>query len=276
MPPKLLVLDLDGTTLNQDKQIDPRDVAAARALRARGVQITVATGRLFAGTSWAARALGVQGSVAVMNGSELVDVGSGQVTHGRYFREGVGAAIRRVMQFHPLHSFLFRSGSIHYGRRSLPFQPYLKDWSDSHQVHDDLHDSEDWHSDDLLSIGMLGDQAGVSRARAAIQDWLPPELGLIEFDTYKGERFLSVHHSDEDKGVALRRLARERGVAVEDTVAVGDWLNDVPMFKVAGRSFCMGGAMDEVAAHADEVLSRPRHGGGAVAEVAERVWGVTL
>ena len=46
------------------------------------------------------------------------------------------------------------------------------------------------------------------------------------------------------------------------------------MLRAAGRSFVMAHAKDEVVAAADEVLSRPRHGGGAIAEVARRVWGV--
>ena len=56
-------------------------------------------------------------------------------------------------------------------------------------------------------------------------------------------------------------------------VAVGDWVNDVPMFEVAGRSFAMGMAPDAVRAKATDVLDRPAGSGGGIAEAIRRAWG---
>ena len=41
-------------------------------------------------------------------------------------------------------------------------------------------------------------------------------------------------------------------------VVVGDWLNDVPMFRAAGRSFCMGQASPAVSAAATDRLDATR------------------
>ena len=81
---RVLVLDLDGTTLNGDGELEERDIAAAHALKAAGVHVTIATGRLFTGTQWVAEALGVEGTIAVMNGSELIDAQRGEMVHGHY------------------------------------------------------------------------------------------------------------------------------------------------------------------------------------------------
>ena len=48
------------------------------------------------------------------------------------------------------------------------------------------------------------------------------------------------------KGTALTYLAAHHGCAAEETVCVGDWLNDVSMFAVAGRSYAMGHAPSDV------------------------------
>jgi Cof subfamily protein (haloacid dehalogenase superfamily) len=274
--PRLLVLDLDGTTLTHDKQVLERDRVAARELRARGVHVTVATGRLFAGTQPSAQALGVQGSVAVMNGSELIDVDTGELRLGRYLSPASTGAVRMLLAESGLHGVIFRSGGLHFGRRSMAIQPYLSDWGERHEIHEDLHVAEAWQAADLLSIGVVGSPSEVTALRSELEPMLAEGEGVVEFDTHSGERFLSLRHRGEDKGTALLRLAEERGVAVEDTVAVGDWLNDVPMFRAAGRSFCMSGAEPEVTGQADEVLETRRHAGGAVAEVAERVWGLRI
>jgi len=46
------------------------------------------------------------------------------------------------------------------------------------------------------------------------------------------------------------------------------------MLAAAGRAFAMGHARDDVKAAAGEVLDATRQTGGAIAEVARRVWGV--
>ena len=61
----------------------------------------------------------------------------------------------------------------------------------------------------------------------------------------------------------------------ERTVAVGDWLNDLPMLRRAGLSFAMAHSDARVLEAAKQVLRTERGAGGAVAEVAERVWGIT-
>ena len=48
------------------------------------------------------------------------------------------------------------------------------------------------------------------------------------------------------KGMALKFLAQHYGCTVDECVVVGDWLNDIPMFTVAGFAFAMGQAPDEV------------------------------
>ena len=71
-----------------------------------------------------------------------------------------------------------------------------------------------------------------------------------------------------------RWIAEREEVALEDTVCVGDWINDVAMFELAGRSFAMGQAPDEVKEKATDTLSETVENGGGVARVIEEVFGI--
>src|SRR5205085_6846770 len=75
------------------------------------------------------------------------------------------------------------------------------------------------------------------------------------------------------KGTALIELCRAAGCTPADAVAVGDWVNDVPMFEVAGRSFAMGSSPDHVRAKATDALETPAGAGGGIAEAIRRAWG---
>ncbi|MEO0606025.1 MAG: HAD-IIB family hydrolase [Myxococcota bacterium] len=273
----MLVLDLDGTTLDDNSELRPIDIAAAHALAEHGVHVTIATGRLFTGTQWVAKALGVQGGVAVMNGNEIIDANTTDVVHGRY----VGPEARRVARErfaeHDLRSaFLFGSRRIHLAHHDAFRSAYLSTWTHDLELHDDVFAIDEWRSaTDIVAVGAVGDPAAVERVRERIHRETDDTLQSVVFRTSLGETFLKFRHQGDNKGTALEKMAAARGTTPERTVAVGDWLNDVTMLRRAGRSFAMRNADERVIAAADETLRTEVAGGGAVAEVAERVWGIT-
>ncbi len=273
-PYRLLVLDLDGTTLTSASTLTEPDVAAAHALTAAGIDVTIATGRLFTGTQWVAKALGIDGSVAVMNGSELVDAASGRTTHGRYLHRDSCHHARKHLSEAGLSTFVFGSRAIHLDARDEQHTGYLGIWTEALERHVDIFSAPAWDTDDVVAVCAVGEAHQIDAARQGLHETLHDDLGTEVFRTFSGQSFLAVRHHGEDKGTALQRLATERGTTAAHTVAVGDWINDVPMLRAAGRSFVMGNAMDHVTAEADEVLDAKVAQGGAIVEVARRVWGI--
>ena len=77
-----------------------------------------------------------------------------------------------------------------------------------------------------------------------------------------------------NKHPALEWIAAHYGVGIEQTVAVGDWLNDVPMLKTAGHSFAMGQAPDDVKRAAGHVLTETSETGGGIARIVNELFGV--
>ena len=96
----------------------------------------------------------------------------------------------------------------------------------------------------------------------------------VSFPIYAcpGKHAVMVRSAGPTKGTALAELCQRAGCSLAEAVAVGDWVNDVPMFEVAGRSFAMGSAPDAVRAKATDVLAQVLPGGG-IAEAIRRSWG---
>lgn len=273
----MLALDLDGTLLNRAGAIEERDAAAVRALQRAGVHVTIATGRLFSGTQWVAEQLGIDGLVAVMNGSELIDAQSGDTLRGHYVDPEVRAEVKAAFGRAGLGSaFLFGSRCIHIGRHDAHNADYLGTWSRDLAMHEDLFGTHAWSaSTDVVAIATMGEPEAVEQAREALHRSVPEEIGSVVFPTYAGDTFLKLRHAVENKGTAVARMAEQRGFTAEACVAVGDWMNDIPMLQTAGLSFAMGDTVDAVNDSATEVLASSRGEGGAVAEVARKVWGIT-
>ncbi len=75
-PYKLLAVDLDGTVLSRDGVPHAIDRAAIARLRDHGVPTTIVTGRLYSGSREIARTLGIEGPIACVDGSQIVDTRS--------------------------------------------------------------------------------------------------------------------------------------------------------------------------------------------------------
>ena len=76
--------------------------------------------------------------------------------------------------------------------------------------------------------------------------------------------------SIDDKETALRDLLAERNIDPANVIFVGNDVNDLPAFRVAGWAVAVADALPEVARQADFILSR-NGGHGAVREICDLI-----
>lgn len=72
-------------------------------------------------------------------------------------------------------------------------------------------------------------------------------------------------HKNANKGFGLWYLAEHLNIPLKNTVAIGDQLSDIPMFKVAGISIAMGNASNIVKSHATYITNHHDRNGVASA-----------
>ena len=268
---RLLALDLDGTLLRSDHGVDDRDIAAIQEVRAAGVTVTIVTGRMHSGSIGAARACAIEGAIACMEGSHLVDVGSGR-TLARHAMDGAVTAILRDA-FAGLASFVFEADGIHHDRTGEPYAGYVRTWSPNLGVVEEALDARVWANDPLAAVA-IGDPDVVTAAHAILRAHADRIFSVsFPVGACPGKHAILVRAAGPTKGTALAELCTLAGCTLADAVVVGDWVNDVPMFEVAGRSFAMGSAPDAVRAKATDGLERPAGSGGGIAEAVRRAWG---
>ena len=93
-------------------------------------------------------------------------------------------------------------------------------------------------------------------------------LGDRAYLTRSNVDFVEVLDPNVNKGVALAFVAKQYGATVEETLAVGDAWNDLPLLKAAGIGVAMGSGPPELLQQADAVVADVAHDG--VAEAIER------
>ena len=270
---RLLAVDLDGTLLRSDHTIDEADRAAIRELKAAGVAVTIVTGRLHSGALGAARACEIDGAIACMEGSHLVEVGTARTLAHHAMSAAVTARLRETFGAHGLAAFVFEAGGIHHGRQGEPYAGYVATWSPNLRVVEEVLGEDAWANAPLAAVA-IGEPDAVAAAHEALKPHAA-EVFSVSFAVGKcpGKHAVLVRAAGRSKGIALAELCAAAGCTTAEAVAIGDWMNDVPMFEVAGRAFVMGSAPDAVRAKATDVLDRVAGSGGGIAEAVRRAWG---
>src|SRR5262249_4543979 len=135
-------------------------------------------------------------------------------------------------------------------------------------------DHPSWeHELGVMAVVALGPEADVLAATDELRVRLAHVARVITFPVSRARRHaMIVRAAGPTKGTAVAWLAAHPRCTVEEVVAVGDWINDVRMFQVAGRSFVMGQAPAEVKATATDHLAADCFAGGGIAEAIWRVW----
>ncbi len=275
-PDKLLAIDLDGTLLDHKGEPCDEDVHAIRKLKARGIRVTIMTGRLYSGTRPSAELLGIDGPVGCADGSHVVRVQNDKTLLHHGIRGRAADRLRESLDRNDLVAFLFAEDSIVHDERGADFLPYVRTWSTDLRYAHRVTEHELWDSrDGMTAIVALGREASIGRAVADIQrdETEAMQVAMFPFRRDAEQWCMIARAAGGTKGTALEWVASHYGLEMSETVCVGDWLNDVPMLSSAGRSFAMGQAPDEVKKAATDVCERGIDRGGGIAEAIERAFG---
>ena len=83
----------------------------------------------------------------------------------------------------------------------------------------------------------------------------------------------AIHNTGmQNKGRVMRQVLEQKNIQAENVIYIGNDLNDLPCFEIAGWSVAVADSYPEVIRAADHVLTR-NGGHGAVRELCELVLG---
>jgi hypothetical protein len=274
---KLLAVDLDGTLLDATGRPHDKDTRALRALADAGVAVSIVTGRLYSGTRPSAEAIHVRGPVACADGCHVVRVHDGETLLHHGIRGEHALKLRDSLARHGPATFLFAHDAIVHDEKGEEFLPYVRTWSENVRRAEAVHEVDLWaHAQGITAVVAVGTSEQISQTVEDIQRDLSSSTQAAMFPVKRAQGMwgLMARAVAGTKGAAIEWLARHHGIEVKETVAVGDWLNDITMLSTAGLSFAMGQAPPEVKRAATEVLDETVETGGGIARVVEEVFGV--
>lgn len=224
---KLMVFDLDDTLLNSNLLISPRTYQAIQQAVAKGIKVTLATGRMYSSAIPFARSLGLDIPVISYNGALITSYPSGE----RLFHNPIKQEVaKQVMQ-------LCRE-------RQWYIQTYINDvlYVKELDKHALLY-AKNFGVTPIPVGDRLYTMSGVPTKMLAIAE--PGEIELLKegFHTQLGNilciaeskpDFLEINDPAVNKGAALRFIASRLNIDRQDIMAFGNGINDIEMLRYSG------------------------------------------
>ena len=240
---KLVISDVDGTIVGSDKKLAFSTIAAAAKLQAAGIPLAIVSARPPRGMLHIQEQLKLTGPLAGFNGGRLV------------------APDRSVIEDHVVPEPAARTALALFAARGLETWVFAGDeWyvldattpHARHEVHTVQFDPvvvetfEPYLATVLKMVAITDDAPLLAAVESELQRLIGDTANAKRSQTY----YLDLTAKEANKGNAVRLIANAQAVPLDQVAVLGDMINDVPMFEVAGFSIAMGNASDQVKAQA--------------------------
>ena len=229
---KLIAIDLDGTTLNQDSIITDKTAKTLRRAIEDGHSVVIATGRPYRMSKNFYQQLQLTTPMINFNGA-LVHL------PGKKWADEQETSVNRKIVFDVMSE-----------KKNLKLDFFASDFATN---------------DNLLTINTLRTNPTSVLLRSqpenvgSVSEELKQQFGHeVEVNTWGGPNpMLEVVAKGIQKAHGLKRVINSLNVQQEDILAFGDEHNDVDMLKFAGWGVSMVNGTDQLKSVADDITEKP-------------------
>lgn len=243
---RLVVTDMDGTLLDDDKRFPAGLWPVLAELRRRGVLFSPASGRQyatlaeqFAGADEGMVFIAENGTYVVRDGAEL----SSDPLEPAVVARLVAAVRDLAARGADVGAVVCGKRSAYVERSDAAFLAEVRKYYVRHRVVADAAAVDD----DVIKVALFDFGPAERTTAPALAPFAATHQVVVS-----GEHWVDVMNRTANKGAALRRLQRDLGITPAQTLVFGDYLNDLEMLDAAEWSFAMANAHPEV-------IRRARH-----------------
>ena len=248
-PIRMVIADVDGTLVTQEKVLTKRAAEAVLHLQQAGIQFSVTSGRPPRGMAMLIDPLKLTQPLAAFNGGVLIDPDLTTVVDQKYLPAGVPEKVLEAIEKHGLDVWVYTDTGW-----------FVRDPKAAHVAR------EQWTVKfpptvvqtfaGLLSrvakiVGVSDDYDRVAKCETDVQQAGGEHISAARSQPY----YLDVTHPQANKGGVVLAMSKLLNIPAAEIATIGDMPNDVLMFQKSGTSIAMGNASPEVQASATYVTS---------------------
>lgn len=245
---KILVLDIDGTLTNSQKEITPETKKGIIHIMERGHKVILASGRPTPGMKRYAEELMLEkygGYLLSFNGGRIIDCKTGEIIYQRILPSNVVPGLYKFAVKHDIGIVTYMGDNIIVGTR---MDEYIELESRINGMPCKMTDNFPHYREyDLNKCLMTAEPAVAAEYEKMLQEMYGDVLSIYRSEPF----FIEIMPKNVDKAASLDRMLETVGLTRENTICCGDGFNDMTMIKYAGVGVAMANAQEEVKKSAD-------------------------
>lgn len=255
---KLIVCDIDGTLVDSNSKISNETIKAINEIISKDIKFALATGRNNNMVRPLIKLLNNNIYSVTNNGALVEDYKNDYVVYKNTLTKKQSETILNEVLNKGWEFICYSRNNMYYSYydelideklEQITFNVLklseIKDFS--HKLVKSVDDIED--IDSLLKIGVREFNDVDMKEVKRISDSVGAEL------KNSGERFNAIFPKNISKEIGLMKLQEYLNIDIEHTVAIGDYDNDLPLFKRAKYKVAVANASDRLKAEANEFTS---------------------
>jgi Cof subfamily protein (haloacid dehalogenase superfamily) len=236
---RLLLADVDGTLVTQDKVLTERAIEAVHKLHDAEILFAVTSGRPPRGMEMLIEPLALRTPIAAFNGGLIVEPDMSVIQQKTIPDELVDPIIEQ-MDGAGVDVWVYRGRDWYIRKRDAP---HVDREAFTVQFEPTVVGTFDGVKDNVAKlVGVSDDYDLVERVATAVHDQFGDHVSSARSQPY----YVDVTHPQANKGGVITYLSERYGIPQEQIATIGDMPNDVLMFAHSGLSIAMGQADREV------------------------------
>lgn len=264
---KILFTDLDGTLLKDDKTVSEKNCEAIRRMLDAGHYVVVATGRPVKSGFEVVKRLGLTMPGCYMiafNGAVIYDCSADCTLAERTVPIEYVEYLFAEAKEYGIHAQTYSKTHLIAQSQDEELEFYVRTTRMPYKITDNIFASLESEPNKVL-LASLDEPEKLIRFQKDHREW---EKGRCN-SFFSCREYLEYCPKNTDKGSGIRFLCEFLNVKPENTYAVGDERNDIPMIQAAGTGIAMINGVSEAKEAADYITEYDNEH-DAIAEVIDR------
>ncbi len=244
---KWCVCDMDGTLLDSKKRISEDNLGSLMKLKQKGVSIILASGRLDLMIKTYIKQLELKGDVISCNGGLIRNIETGEIVYSSVIEQDMAKKIIQYAQQKKINYLIYTPDFVYSNQnnpRTLEYENNNLGHAQELQIPLRYVDEERMKNLNTLKILKVLYICDSQKEVEDIQSELSTFQGLEVVSSAEG--LLDIMRAGTTKGKALKFLAEQQKVSLEEVIAFGDNYNDIEMLSCVGMPIAMENSVDPV------------------------------
>lgn len=269
----LYISDLDGTLLSTGSVFSKEATQRLNRLIDRGLKFTIATARNHDSAHPILKEVNLRLPVILFNGVYLTDFHSGtNLETAGFIPQEVMMGVADLVASKNIDSFVYSYGEEHRVYYKSAGNPGSMAYMESLENDTRLCQVREYDFTGPAKISgflLIESREILEPIYNILKEKYPDDLNIYfaEDLCVPGYYWLQSYHREANKGSMVTTLSERLEIPLAQTVVFGDYLNDLCMFKVAGRAIAVANALPEVKQAAHQIIGN--HHDYAVLEYLE-------